>query len=214
MTAKPCALIGSGGHARVAVDVLRMMQRNVLFALTAEPYDEGDMFGGVPIVGDDTYLDAYLPDDLDLVLGVGAPRLGDTRHSMWNKFAAKGYRAVTLIHPATVIAADAIVEEGAQIMAGVIVQPGCQICSGAIVNTGARIDHDCTIGPFAHVAPGATLCGDVTIGENSLVGAAASVTPGVTIGRNCRIDAGITVTRDLKDGGQVRSAGDQETIDD
>lgn len=213
MTAKPCALIGSGGHARVAVDVLRMMQRKALFALTADAYDDGDTLGGVPIVGDDTYLDAYSPDDLDLVLGVGAPRLGDIRHSVWEKFATRGYQAVTLIHPDTVISKDTIVEEGAQIMAGAIIQPGCRIHTGAIVNTGARVDHDCTIGPFAHVAPGATLCGNVAIGENTLVGAAAAVTPGVTIGRNCQINAGTTISRDIGDGGQVRLAGGQETID-
>ena len=218
MTARPCALIGTGGHARVAVDVLQKMQRNVLFALTADAHDEGDTLGGVPIVGGDAYLDRYSPDDLDIVLGVGAPRLGDTRHSIWAKFAARGYRAVTLIHPSAVIAPDVILEDGAQVMAGAIIQPGSRIGSGAIVNTGARVDHDCIIAPFAHVAPGATLCGNVTIGGNSLVGAAAVVTPGVTVGKNCRINAGAAVSRDLKDGVNARAAGeaagDQEPADD
>lgn len=214
MTAKPCALIGTGGHALVAVDVLHRMECDVLFALTAEAFEQGDAIGGVPIVGGDSYLDDYGPDDLDLALGVGAPRLGDIRHSVWGKFAAKGYRQVTLIHPSAVIAPDVVLGEGVQIMAGAVIQPGCDIGSGAIVNTGARIDHECAIGPFAHVAPGATLCGNVLVGDQSLVGAGATLTPGVTVGANCRIDAGTTVSRDVKPGGRIRMVRDQETADD
>lgn len=214
MMAKPCVLIGSGGHARVAAEVLRKMRRDVLFALTAGDYEEGDVIGGVPIVGDDAFLDAYSPDDLDIALGVGAPRLGDIRYSVWEKFAAKGYRAVTLLDPDAVIAPDTVLEDGAQIMAGTVIQPESRIGGGAIINTGARIDHDCTIGRFAHIAPGATLCGNVTIGDNSLVGAAAVVTPGVTIGSNCQVDAGAVVSRDLQNGGKVRATYDREALDD
>jgi sugar O-acyltransferase (sialic acid O-acetyltransferase NeuD family) len=214
MTAMTCALIGTGGHARVVVDVLQRMECDILFALTAKSFEQGDTIGGVPIVGHDSYLDDYSPGDLDLALGVGAPRLGDIRHSVWEKFAVRGFRQVTLVHPSAVIAPDVVLGEGAQIMAGAVIQPGCDIGSGAIVNTGARIDHECTIGPFAHVAPGATLCGNVAVGEQSLVGAAATLTPGVTIGANCRIDAGITISRDVKPGGHVHLARDQETTND
>lgn len=214
MTAKPCALIGSGGHAKVTVDVLRLMCREILFALTAEPYVDGDTVGGVPIVGNDEYLDRYFPEDMDLVLGVGAPRLGDVRQSVWKEFAAKGFRQVTLIHPSAVISSEACLDEGAQVMAGAVIQPGCRIGTGAIVNTGVRMDHDCVIGPFSHVAPGATLCGNVEIGENSLVGAAAVLTPGVFVGANCLIDAGAILSRNLESGGRARPFGKPELTDD
>ena len=204
MTAKPCALIGIGGHARVVVDVLRKMGREIAFATTTGTVEPGEEFAGIPVAGDDKYLETCDRDAVDLALGVGAPQSGDLRRTVWQSLSEMGFAAVTLVHPDAIVAQNARLDEGAQIMAGAIVQPGCRIGRGAIVNTGARIDHDCNIGDFVHVAPGATLCGNVETGSCTLIGAGATVIPGVIIGRDCHIAAGSTVTGNLADGAQAR----------
>lgn len=183
MTTKPCIIIGSGGHARVVIDVLRLMDRSILFATTNDAQMVGKDVSGVPVKGDDTLIYPYGPDDVVLALSVGAPRSGDLRQKVWSAFDARGYRQMTIIHPSAVIAADTTLQDGVQIMAGAIIQPGCRVDEGAIINTGASIDHDCVIGPYAHIAPGATLCGNVRIGENTLVSAGTTLFPGETINR-------------------------------
>jgi len=192
---KPCVIIGSGGHAKVVIDILRLMGRTISFATTKNFSAEGNEISGIPIVGDDTYLDAFGPDKVDLALGVGAPKLGNLRQSVWSSFETKGYHPVTLIHPSAIVSPEVVIGDGAQIMAGSVIQPGCRIGSGAIINTGATIDHDCHVEPFAHIAPGVTLCGNVTVGENSLIGAGATVIPGITIGSNCLVAAGAIVNK-------------------
>jgi len=66
-----------------------------------------------------------------------------------------------------------------------------------ILNSGCRVDHDCKLQDFVHVAPGAVLCGDVVVGEGSFIGAGATVLPGVKIGSWSTIGAGSVVTRDV-----------------
>lgn len=200
MSTHPCIIIGSGGHAKVVIDVLRQMDRTILFATSDNPSASNAQVSGVPIIGDDSCLETYEPDDIDLTLGVGAPKLGDLRQKVWAPFAKRGFQQVTLIHPSAVISTDVTLDEGAQIMAGATIQPGCHIGKGAIINTGATVDHDCHIGNFAHVAPGVTLCGSVKVGENSLVGAGVTATPGINIGKNCHISAGAAISLDVADG--------------
>lgn len=177
----------------MVIDVLRLMERKIDLATTHEPHMIGENIMGVPIASDDEVLEAYGPEEVELALGVGAPRLGEARKVIWSRFEETGYRAVTLIHPSSTISSDTVLEKGAQVMAGAVIQSGSRIGAGAIINTGATVDHDCYIGPFAHIAPGATLCGNVRVGENSLIGAGATIVPGVTIDNNSLIAAGTTV---------------------
>ena len=60
---------------------------------------------------------------------------------------------------------------------------GSRIGDNAILNTSCSVDHDCEIGPHAHVAPGSTLAGSVTVGEEAFVGAGAVVIADVPAGK-------------------------------
>ncbi len=65
------------------------------------------------------------------------------------------------------------------------------------------VDHEVSIGAFAHIAPGASLAGYVTVGDGALVGVGASVTPGRTIGAWSTVGAGSAVVRDVPPGATV-----------
>jgi acetyltransferase-like isoleucine patch superfamily enzyme len=65
------------------------------------------------------------------------------------------------------------------------------------VNHGAIVDHDCTVGDWAHIAPGVVLSGEVVVEEGAMVGAGAIVLPGCRIGAWAVVGAGAVVTRDV-----------------
>jgi UDP-perosamine 4-acetyltransferase len=70
----------------------------------------------------------------------------------------------------------------------------------AIINTGATVDHDCTIGRSAHIAPQCGIAGSVTVGSGSMLGVGTKVIPGITIGKNATIGAGSVVVRNIPEG--------------
>lgn len=161
-----------------------------------------EVLGHRVIGGDDAVL-CHPAESLRLANGVGSVRSTAARRGVFLRFSMRGYRFVTVVHPAAVVATNAELGEGVQLMAGAIVQPGVRIGRDAIVNTGATVDHDCRIGDHVHIAPGATLSGDVEIGEGTHVGAGATVIQGVRIGASCVVGAGALVLRNVADGATV-----------
>lgn len=205
MTSPDIILIGAGGHARVLIDVLRRGGFTVAAAVDRDERLHGRAIDGVPVIGGDGVVYARAPETVVLVSAVGnAPSAGASglhvRRAVFDRFTARGYAFRDVISPDAVVSAAAVLEPGCQIITGAIVHPGARIGMGAIINTGARVDHDCVIGPCAHVAPGAVLCGDVAVGAETHVGAGAVVIQGVRIGDRAVIGAGAVVTADVLSG--------------
>ena len=201
MTA-PVIILGSGGHARVLLDVLRQCGVEVLGCTGPGSAPAETPPAGLNYLGSDEAI-TQAPVKVRLVNGLGG--VGDTapRRQLFARFKEKGYVFATLVHPSAVVAGDAVLGEGAQVMAGVVLQPGCVLGDNAIVNSGAVIDHDGHIGAHCHVAPGAVLSGAVTLGEGVHVGTGAAVIQGVTIGAGAVVAAGAAVTEDVSAGAKV-----------
>jgi UDP-perosamine 4-acetyltransferase len=85
-------------------------------------------------------------------------------------------------------------------MAGAILNAEARVFDLAIINTGATIDHDCTIGYAAHIAPQCALAGNVNVGSYSFLGIGTKVIPGIAIGENVTVGAGGVVVKDIADG--------------
>lgn len=197
--AERALLLGGGGHARVAADVARAMGL-VVVGIVAPV---APAWPGLPWLGGDEAVDGFDPSDVVLINGTGTVRAlaaEGLRRRLFDGFRTRGYRFATLVHPAAIVAPDAVLNEGAQVFAGAVLQPGCRIGANAIVNTRAGIDHDTNVGAHAHIAPGATLCGGVTVGEGALVGAGATVLPGVRIGACAMLGSGAVATADVREG--------------
>ncbi|MGE4506738.1 MAG: acetyltransferase [Desulfovibrionaceae bacterium] len=195
----PVVVIGSGGHAKVLVDALRLAGKTIIGLTDADPGRKGSLVLGYPVLGGDEALAAYGPDDILLVNGVGGARSMAARRAVYERLRARGFRFAPVVHPAAWVSGDATLAQGAQVMAGAVIQPGARVEENAIVNTRASVDHDCRVGAHSQVAPGAVLCGAVEVGPGSLVGAGATVRQNVRIGRGCVIGAGAAVTSDVAD---------------
>lgn len=177
---------GGGEHARVVLDALLACKADV--AGLFDPKYSGDLFG-IPQLGS---YNADFETQAMAIIAIGNNHLrkevaGKTKHQF-----------TTVIHPSAIVSPYAKIGEGTQILHGAIVQAQSILGCHVIVNTGARIDHDCRIEDYVHIAPGATLCGTVEVGEGVLIGAGSVVLPGIKIGAWSVIGAGAVVTRDVQ----------------
>jgi sugar O-acyltransferase (sialic acid O-acetyltransferase NeuD family) len=178
---------GGGEHARVVLDCLQA--QGVQVVALFDPKYSGDLWG-VPQRG--TYDPAFMPEARAVVaIGNNAVRkkvAAITRHAYINA-----------VHPSVIASSRASWGHGNMILHGVIIQAQASIGNHCILNTGVRVDHDCVIEDFVHIAPGTVLCGTVSVGEGTFIGAGAVVIPGRKIGAWATIGAGAVVTRDIPD---------------
>lgn len=196
-------VLGAGGHAKVLVDALLLLGREVEGVLDSDSAKHGAAILGVRVLGGEELLEGRAVASCRLINALGSVRRPQLRQSVHERFAARGYAFVGVIHPAACVSRHAEIADDAQIMAGAVVQAGASIGADVIVNTRASVDHDCVIGAHTHIAPGATLSGDVKVGAGSHIGTGATVLQGVRIGAGCVVGAGALVLRDVADGAIV-----------
>lgn len=200
--AEQVVILGAGGHARVVLATLRAVGRSVSGCVATE---RPDMLwpADVPWFGDDGALEGLDRQGTVLANGVGSVGPAFLRQCLHERAVAAGFRIVTILHPASFVAADAHVANGVQVHAGAIVQSGARLGAGALVNSGALVEHDCEIGAHAHIAPRAALSGGVRVGEAAHVGLNAMVLQGIRIGAGALVGMGAVVTRDVPAGSTV-----------
>lgn len=193
-------IIGASGHAKVVIDTLRL-QGDRLVALLDNSQDmRGSFVSGQRVVGGESLLDDFTRDGVLAVIGVSSIVI---RHQLFESVRRRGFRHLTLVHPAAVVAASAELSEGCQVMAGAVVQSAARIGVNAIVNTRATVDHDCVVDDHAHIGPGAVLAQNVRVGAETLIGAGATILPHVRVGDQCRVGAGAVVVSDVPQGTTV-----------
>ena len=204
-------VIGGGGHAKVVINALRESGIKILGLCDVDRSKDASTVLSVPVLGDDSIIDRFDKDEVDLAMGIGSTGRSDARRALFETYRGADYRFVTVRDRSSVIAADVILDEGAQVLAGAVIQPATHVGANAIINTRASVDHDCIVGDHAHVAPGATLCGGVQVGEGAHIGAGAVVVQNVSVGANSVVGAGSVVLADVDEGQTVLGAPARES---
>lgn len=151
---------------------------------------------GYPIVGGRQEL-LQGPRDARVVIAIAR---NEVRQQVAKALAGNGLWLIGFRHPAAVISRHAAVSETAQVLAAVVINAAAQIGSSVIVNTGAIVEHDCRIGPFAHIGPGAVLAGAVEVLQGAVVGAGAALRPFAKVGAWATVGAGAVVIQEVPDG--------------
>ncbi len=191
--------LGAGGHAKVMIDILRLDGRYELIGLLDPRADlQGTSILGVPVIGDDSALDALRARGVrHAFVGVGG--VGDLRprERLYDLLCARGFEIVSACHPGAIVSSAAVIGRGVTIGPGAIVNAAARIGVNVVVNSGAIIEHDCSIGDHAHIATGARLASTVTVGRGAHVGVGASVRQGLSIGDHAIVGAGAAVVRDV-----------------
>lgn len=193
--------LGAGGHAKVVIDILRLMEDYEVVGLL-DPKRElwGTKVLRVPVIGDDDLLPELYDKGVRFAF-IGLGGVGDTRprRRLYEKARQTGFDIVPAIHPRSVISACASIGHGPTVLAGAVVNSAARIGDNVIVNTGAVVEHDCEVGDHVHIATGARLASSVYVGEGSHIGLGACIRQGIHIGRNVVVGAGAVVVKDVPD---------------
>lgn len=193
-------VLGDSGHAKVCIELLRAMGREVAYCVGV---GSADQCLGVPVLQGDSHLARLRAEGYqDLFVAVGANAV---RRRLAAAAQAQGFRLVNAISPRAAISPSARLGQGIAIMAGAVLNADCAVGDLAIINTGATVDHDCRIGVAVHIAPQCGLAGTVTVGDETFLGIGCKVIPEIRIGHQVVVGAGGVIVRDLADG--TRAAG-------
>jgi UDP-perosamine 4-acetyltransferase len=197
MSSEAVVIIGTGGHAKVVIELVRAEQKYQIMGCTGLG-ETGFVLGDVPILGTDSVLPGMLANSTKKAfVAIGDNHL---RQRLLAQVSEMGFALINAISPNAVVSPTAKLGRGIAIMAGAIINASTQIDDGAIINTNASIDHDCRIGSGAHIGPGSVLAGNVKIGSETFLGLGTCVIPGIRIGSRTVVGAGSVVVRDLPDG--------------
>src|SRR5260221_3873436 len=169
-------IVGSGGHAKVVIELIRSEGKYQIKGCTA-PDENGFVLRDVPVLRTDYVLPAVLANSAKKNLV--ALRDNPLRLRILVNVSEMGFELINAVSPNAVISPSVSLGRGIAIMAGAIINASTEIGDGAIINTNAGGGPDCRIGKGAHIGPGSALAGRGGIGWESFLGARTRVVPGV-----------------------------------
>ena len=195
--ALPIVLIGGGGHASVLADILLRQGREIAAVISPDDLGSRNVFDGIAQLKQDSDITQFVPDKVNLVMGMGILPKSNIREHIANYFLELGYRFESVIADSVILSPFAELEDGVQLLENAVVQAGTKIGALSIVNSSTLVEHDCQIGAHNHIAPRATLCGQVTTGKGVYIGANATVIQSLEFGDDVIVGAGAVVTQSL-----------------
>lgn len=190
-------VIGAGGHAKIVIDILEETGCYNIVGLIAKD-NEGKLFYGYPILGDDDALPTYFKKGITCVaIGVGGFKNNVLRKNIFERLNSLGFCVISAIHPKAVISKTAELGDGNVVFAGVVINPDVEIGDNCIIATGATIDHETVIESHVLISAGVTVGGCSVIEEGALCALGSKVISGVKVGKNALVAAGAVVVSDI-----------------
>src|ERR1019366_5835477 len=193
-------IIGAGGHGKVVLDILLSQGKyRPIGFVDAEAKLTGTRVGGLPV-----FCGIHLLNKLKsqhriqtAIIAIGDNR---ARCAYVKTIEDHGLELINAVHPAASVSASAVLGRNVVIAAHAVVCTESKIADLVIINTSTIVDHECEIGPAAHICPGANLAGRVRIGSAAFIGLGANIIQCLTIGDGATIGAGAVVLRDVPPG--------------
>jgi sugar O-acyltransferase (sialic acid O-acetyltransferase NeuD family) len=188
------AIVGAGGHGRVALDCLRVQSGdNLDLAFFDDRWQEICEADGVPVLGPvDALASAPKWDRVFVAVGDNA-----ARRRIAEDLVSRGRHLICIVHPRATVSLRATVGEGTIAVAGSVVNAGARVGRCAILNTLSSVGHDCVVEDYAQIAPGVNLGGGAVIESGAFLGIGAKVAPLVRVGAWSVVGAGSIVLGDL-----------------
>ena len=184
-------MIGSGGHASVLYDCLKLQGKKIKGIIDVNSNYRSTFLNHLKYLGNDNFVNDLQDSSFLFINGIGS----DKRKSLFEKYKSLKCNFQNVIHPSAIISVSTSIGEGVQILSGSTIQSGVILGDDVIINTGSKLDHDCEIGKHVNIAPGVTLCGNVKVDEGTHLGASTTVIQNINIGKNCKIGAGVLILK-------------------
>lgn len=197
-------LIGSGGHAKLVIDILEETNACNIIGVTTTDLKAGESFQGYPVLGNDEVLPEYRKKGISYAaMGLGGYRDNALRKKVYEKIKSLGYTFLNAIHPSAIISKTAKIGEGVVIFPGVILNTEVVIGNNSIIATGSTIDHETVIGNHVLVSAGVTVGAYTCIEDNVLMALGSKVISGLIIKSNVLVAAGAVVVNDIEENTKV-----------
>ena len=193
-------LIGSGGHAKVVIDIVEKEEALNIVGLIDNREAVGTELNGIPVIGNDQDIKS-LSQQMKFSRGIICVYDNYLRQNIRNRLVAlmPNFEFVAAIHPDASISSSVQIGAGTVIMGGVTVNANCRIGEHCILNTNSSIDHDSSLSDFSSIGPGVNVGGLVSIGSLSYVGIGSAVSHNIVIGSNTVIGGLSFVNKNVED---------------
>lgn len=194
---KQIVIFGAGGHAKVVIDTIEMIDcYEIAFLVDADPVRIGTTHMGYKVYSEQTGFAAAQTGITHAFVAIGN---NESRTRVAYRALESGFVVPTVVNTTAVISDTVTLGIGTIVMPRAVINADAMVGSNVIINTGAIIEHDCRICKNAHIGPGTTLCGGVKVGQDAFIGAGAIILPGVKVGGGSVIAAGAVVLSDVPD---------------
>jgi len=193
------AIIGSSGHARVVIDIIREEGKYSIAGLIDSSKTVGQKALGLPVLGRET--------DLPLLMNkYGFHRViiavGDNfvRSEIARRLSliSSELRFISAVHPRAIVSQDVSIGYGSVVMAGSTLSPGSTLGHFCIVNTQASVDHDSILMDYSSLAPGVITGGNCRIGKMSAICIGTVLVHGTHVGEHSVVGAGSLVLASIE----------------
>lgn len=200
---KRVIVIGSGGHAKVVLDILEEMGEIEIIGITSKTLKSGLVFNNYPVIGDDGVLANFRNSDCLIAMGIGGYKDNNLREQIYNYVKDIGLTFLNVIHPSAIISKSVILGESVVIFSGVIINTDVKIGNNTIIATGSTIDHETIIGNHVLISAGVTIGAYSVINDNALLALGSKVISGINIGKGSLVAAGAVVVKNINDNERV-----------
>lgn len=202
-------IIGAGGFAREAADVVEAINR-----IASRP--QWELVGGVDDFLSKDNLErltvrgiTHLGTTTELiarderpryVVGIGSPHV---RRMLADRLDAAGFRAATLVHPHASIGSQCTLGEGTVILAGARVTTNVRLGRHVQLNPNVTVGHDTILEDFVSMNPASSVSGDCLVEAGALIGVGAVVLNQLTVGSGAVVGGAACVVKNVDPGAVV-----------
>jgi sugar O-acyltransferase (sialic acid O-acetyltransferase NeuD family) len=197
-------VIGSGGHAKVIIDIIHEMGIYNIIGLTSDSITKGNLFYGYEVLGNDDVLLNYKNNSqVKVAMGLGGYINNTIRKKAYISIKNFGLSFINVIHPKSIISKTVILGEGVTIFPGAIINTDAILGNNVIIATGASIDHETIIGDHVLISAGVTIGAYCIIEDEVLLALGSKVISGLKIGKSSLIAAGAVLVKSINENSKV-----------
>ena len=197
-------VLGSGGHAKVVIDILRAMGGFDILGCIADDTDPDRLVSGVPIIGRAERVESLAGEGHCAAIGVGGWTDNRDRIEVFERAVANSVEIVTAVHPRAHVSPSAAIGRGSVILPGATICTEARVGENVIIYTNSSVDHESQVQDHVLISAGVSIGAHATIERAVVVAIGATVASRVTVGRESLVAAGATVIDDVPKGASVR----------
>jgi len=195
---KPIFLIGAGGFSFEVISYIKDCNESGLTNYEIKGFLDdtkniGDNHLNIPIIGN---TNTKINNEAYYLITIGDPV---TKEKMSKKYEDQNAKFATILHPASYIDSNAVIENGTIMAPFSFAGANSKIGKHNLINIYASIAHESITGDNVTLAPYSGTHANSKIGNNCFLGAQSVITKDIKIGNNVKISAGAVVYNDALD---------------